>query len=198
MFVNEECTIDEKAETKASVLFKCYKLWAEGLKLDRKETLNSTAFGRRITANIKKDKRRDATYYVGIRIKTDDEKTAETTPPKGGESGELGGENGGENGAKTEENPPPCGELLALRGEFEGISHVLPQLYSSTREDLENTPQPTTPTTKPDEIPVPKDTRAGDLPPLPTAPCYACKSIEWYYSADGQPVCGVCHPEPNN
>lgn len=86
---------------------------------------------------------------------------------------------------------------LALQGELSEL-RATPRVRASNTDDIGvATDSPNSLSgTKGGELAHPA--AASDPPPLPDNPCYNCKSIEWYYSKEGQPVCGVCHPEPND
>ena len=65
LFLASECEIGDGCECKASELYNTYAAWAFN---NREEVLTGTAFGLKIAAKFERDKRRDANYYIGVKL----------------------------------------------------------------------------------------------------------------------------------
>lgn len=64
-FINEKCVRDPAGEVKAGTLYSRYKDWCLG---EGERYVTQTAFGLKLKKDFKKDPRKNATYYIGVRL----------------------------------------------------------------------------------------------------------------------------------
>ena len=138
-FVADKCVEDPKIAIKANDLYSAYKVWAEAEGMSDREVLTATKFGLRMTERYKKEKRKDARYYVGIALNSgglfpvDAENHNPSTEPD-----------------INHHNPTQKVAGLVVGYEASNIgTYVQPDSYTATRNNQRNPPQPTTETNNP-------------------------------------------------
>ena len=65
-FLDEATEPDAHAEVRASELFEHYRRWADRHRLDERERLSATGFGRKVSERLRRSKTRAGWVYFGI------------------------------------------------------------------------------------------------------------------------------------
>ncbi len=165
-FLTETCSTDKEGEVLASSLYSAYVEWAGAQKMNNRETLSSTAFGRKMGEKFSRRHTREGWVYRGVKIGNGDGFVT-------GSSHDVTG---------FEQFPKTTAVISSREGFMEmtsNPSHNVKQ--NDTLESNDNLNYTVT---------------GYKSFHGPITPCFMCQGTEFWTRRDGEKICGRCHPKP--